>query len=108
MQPPVGIDAARNLPTDNKISFSMGQDSATLAEFESSVLDSEEQSDFPVPDGVTLYLGFISTEFHPNSAPEDATVYFTGIEGLPYDNSAGEVDFQATLAAYDARNAASP
>ena len=106
--PPVGINAARNLPTDNTVAFFMGQDSTTLAEFGSSVLDSEEQSDFPVPSGVTLYLGFLSTDVHPNAAPEDATLYVTGIEGPPYDNSAGEVDFDATLTAYDARNGGEP
>ena len=108
VQPPVGIVAARNLPTDNKVAFFMGQDSTTLAEFESSVLDNEDQSDFPMPSGVTLYLGFLPTDAHPNTAPRDATVYVAGIEGPPYDNSAGEVDFQATLEAYDARNGGDP
>ena len=99
-----GTSAARNLPADDKVAFFIGQDSTTLAEFERSVLDNEEQADFSAPSGITLYLGILPTDMHPNTAPEDATVYVSGIEGPPHDTSSGDVDFQASLAAYDAHS----
>lgn len=72
--PATGIENARNLPADDKVAFIIGQDSTTLAEFESSVLDSEDQADFPTPSGVTLYTAILPASLHPNTAPEDATL----------------------------------
>ncbi len=105
---PVGVDTARNLPADDKVAFILGQDSTTLAEFEGSVLANEEQADFPAPAGVTLYTGILPTSLHPNTAPEDATFYIGGIEGPPVNEASGDVDFHATLEAYDAHNDGEP
>lgn len=103
-----GMDQARNLPADGKIAFIIGQESSTLGEFMDSVLDNPEHADFPVPAGITLYTALLPADMHPNTAPDDAALYVSGIEGPPADQSAGNVNFQETLSAYDKKNGGKP
>lgn len=72
---------ARNLPEDGKILFILGQDSETLHDFKTQVLD--VAPDFPRPGGVTLYTNLVS-------AP---------LWGFyqPVEYGAGKIDFEGTL-----------
>ncbi|MCP8900969.1 family 31 carbohydrate-binding protein [Gilvimarinus xylanilyticus] len=87
---------AVNLPADDKVLYILGQDTSTLRDYKNQVGTSA-----PVPGGVTLYSSLLPVEVNANSAPADASLYVSGIEGPPVDNSNGEVDFAETLADYD-------
>ena len=105
----VAIDTefnSRNVPREQKVGFFMGQDTSTLRDFHSEVITNNAHQDFPLPAGVTLYTSILPTTLHANSAPNDANLYISGIEGPPADNDNGEVDFHETLAAYDGELAA--
>ena len=96
-------DQAINLPEDDKILFFMGQDTDTLREYNSEVLN--RNTDMPLPGGVTLYTSILpSAEDPSNTAPAGSTVYVSGIEGEPADEKNGAVNFQQTLSTYDAVN----
>lgn len=77
------LDAV-NLPPDDKVLFLIGQDSQTLAEFESEVLDADPA--FPQPGGVSLYTNIVGTPL--------AGLYQT------VDFGAGPTNFPQTLSEY--------
>ena len=96
---------AVNLPDNDKVLLMMGQDTTTLREYKSEVLDRD--AGMPVPGGVTLYSSILPTTLDGNnSAPNGATVYVAGIEGAPADTTNGELNFFETLPAYDGANGA--
>ncbi|MEN0038371.1 MAG: family 31 carbohydrate-binding protein [Cellvibrio sp.] len=92
---------AVNLPANNKVLFLMGQDTTTLRAYKTDVLTNPAHSTLPKPGGVTLYVSVLPKATHPNSAPANATMYVSGIEGPPVDNNNGEVNFTETLGDYD-------
>ncbi|WP_323815131.1 family 31 carbohydrate-binding protein [Cellvibrio sp. NN19] len=92
---------AVNLPANNKVLFLMGQDTTTLRAYKTDVLTNPVHSTLPKPGGVTLYVSVLPKATHPNSAPANATMYVSGIEGPPVDNNNGEVNFAETLGDYD-------
>ncbi|GAA2353637.1 hypothetical protein Cme02nite_46090 [Catellatospora methionotrophica] len=77
--------SGRNLPADGKIRFFMGQDSTTLAEYKSAVLDTDATA--PRPGGVTLYTNIVF--------PDALAGVNSGV-----DYGSGLVDFNATLGQY--------
>lgn len=92
---------AVNLPANNKVLFLMGQDTTTLRAYKTDVLTNPTHSTLPKPGGVTLYVSVLPKATHPNSAPANASMYVSGIEGPPVDNNNGEVNFTETLGDYD-------
>ncbi|MDI1462047.1 carbohydrate-binding protein [Catellatospora sp. KI3] len=85
---PTAANAAvsgRNLPANGQIRFFMGQDSTTLAEYKSQVLDTDATA--PRPGGVTLYTNIVF--------PDALAGVYTGV-----DYGSGLVDFNATLGQY--------
>ena len=92
---------SRNIPRNTKIAFFMGQDTTTLRTYKTEVLDNPDQYDMPAPAGITLYTSILPVALANNTAPSDANLYISGIEGPPADNGNGEVNFQESLAAYD-------
>ncbi|MDO3383633.1 family 31 carbohydrate-binding protein [Gilvimarinus algae] len=92
---------AVNLPADDKVLYILGQDTTTLRDYKNQVL-SQSGSSAPVPGGVTLYTSILPTEIHGNTAPDNASLYVSGIEGPPVDTANGEVNFAETLGDYDA------
>jgi len=92
---------AVNLPANNKVLFLMGQDTSTLRAYKTDVLTNPAHSTLPKPGGVTLYVSVLPKATHANSAPANATMYVSGIEGPPVDNNNGEVNFAETLGDYD-------
>lgn len=96
-----GSGGSTDADEEGAIAFFLGQDSGTLDDFATAVLDTPT-GNVRVPNGVTLYTALLSTSLHENSAPEGATLYLSGIEGPPADEGNGTVDFTATLARYDA------
>ncbi len=92
------------LPANGRVLLMMGQDTSTLRVYKSEVLNNPSHSDMPAPGGVTLYTSMIPTSAYRNSAPADAGMYVSGIEGPPTDESNGEVNFRETLDAYDEAN----
>jgi len=92
---------AVNLPANDKVLFIMGQDTTTLRQYKTDVLTNPTHSTMPKPGGVTLYVSVLPKATHANSAPADATMYVSGIEGPPVDNNNGEVNFTETLGDYD-------
>ncbi|MEL7449624.1 MAG: endo-1,3-beta-xylanase [Pseudomonadota bacterium] len=94
----------RNVPAKQKVLFVIGQDSDTLERFRKEVLEVPAHADMRIPGGVTLYTGMVPTFLHDNTAPKDATLYVSGIEGPPADYGNGNVDFSKTLAEYDEFN----
>jgi hypothetical protein len=92
---------AVNLPANDKVLFIMGQDTSTLRQYKADVLTNPAHSTMPKPGGVTLYVSVLPKATHTNSAPADATMYVSGIEGPPVDNNNGEVNFAETLGDYD-------
>ena len=97
---PSAIDDARNVPAGGRVAFYIGQETRTLRELREEVYLASNV--LPPPDGVTLYTGIGAANLVPNTAPDDATLYVSGIEGPPINNENGEVDFAATLEEYDA------
>lgn len=95
-----GIDDGRNVPSDGRVSFFLGQDTGTLEDFAAEVLDVAVEGT-RAPEGVTLYTSLLPTTLHPNDAPSGAAFYLSGIEGPPVDEGNGTVDFAATLSRYD-------
>ena len=92
---------SRNVPRNDKVAFIMGQDTTTLRHYKNDVLGNANQQDMPTPAGITLYTSILPVELANNTAPADASMYISGIEGPPADNGNGEVNFQESLAAYD-------
>ncbi|MFF3597092.1 glycoside hydrolase family 26 protein [Kitasatospora indigofera] len=88
-QPAQAAVSARNLPADGKILSIMGQDSDTLAQYKTDVVD-KASLNAPRPGGVTLYTNLVL-----GGSPEP----LAGIVG-PADWGAGRVDFNSTLAQY--------
>lgn len=78
------IDAV-NLPSAGKVMFMLGQDSGTLSDFKTDVLDTDPN--FPEPDGVTLYTNLAGSPL--------AGLY------QPVDFGVGRTYFPETLAEYD-------
>ncbi|MEV0559934.1 hypothetical protein [Dactylosporangium sp. NPDC050588] len=76
--------SAVNLPSGDRVLFYLGQDSSTLADFDTAVLDTDRG--FPVPAGVTLYTNLVGA---PMSGMFQPTNY-----------GAGDNDFPATLNTY--------
>ncbi|MCY1143750.1 DUF5010 C-terminal domain-containing protein [Actinoplanes sp. Pm04-4] len=72
---------ARNLPAGGRVLFYLGQDSTTLADLKTDVLDTDRR--FPRPAGVTLYTNLVGSP----------------MSGMfqPTDYGAGENDFPATI-----------
>lgn len=71
--PPAATVRAVNLPPDDKVLFYLGQDSTTLHDFRSEVLD--KTSTFPRPAGVTLYTNLVGA---PMSGMFQPTNYGSG------------------------------
>ncbi|XVV10069.1 carbohydrate-binding domain-containing protein [Actinoplanes sp. CA-131856] len=72
---------ARNLPPGGRVLFYMGQDSTTLHDLKTGVLDTDRR--FPRPAGVTLYTNLVGSP----------------MSGMfqPTDYGSGENDFPATI-----------
>ncbi|XVU22953.1 carbohydrate-binding domain-containing protein [Actinoplanes sp. CA-054009] len=72
---------ARNLPSGGRVLFYMGQDSTTLHDLKTDVLDTDRR--FPRPAGVTLYTNLVGSP----------------MSGMfqPTDYGSGENDFPATI-----------
>lgn len=96
------IDGGRNVPDGGRVAFYLGQDTGTLDAFATATLHPSKRPGVRRPDGVTLYTAVLPTTLHPNTAPAGASLYLAGIEGPPADEGNGAVDFDATLARYDA------
>jgi Family 31 carbohydrate binding protein len=92
---------AVNLPANNKVLFLMGQDTSTLRQYKTDVLTNPTHSSLQKPGGVTLYVSVLPKTLHANTAPANATMYVSGIEGPPVNNDNGEVNFAETLGDYD-------
>ncbi|MFD4025525.1 endo-1,3-beta-xylanase [Streptomyces sp. NPDC058576] len=83
------VPAARGVPADGKVMFVMGQDSDTLSDYRSDVLN-KSSLDAPAPGGVTLYTNLV---LGGTPAP------LAGMTG-PANWGAGTVDFGRTLREY--------
>ncbi|MEU9978855.1 endo-1,3-beta-xylanase [Streptomyces sp. NPDC051014] len=80
---------ARNLPADGKILPVMGQDSDTLSDYRTQVLDNSALN-APQPGGVTLYTNLVE-----GGSPAPLAGMFS-----PADWGSGTVDFNKTLGQY--------
>ncbi|NEA50748.1 endo-1,3-beta-xylanase [Streptomyces sp. SID10815] len=80
---------ARNLPADGKILPVMGQDSDTLSDYKTQVLDNTALN-APKPGGVTLYTNLVE-----GGSPAPLAGMFS-----PADWGSGSVDFTKTLSQY--------
>ncbi|MFD6534636.1 endo-1,3-beta-xylanase [Streptomyces sp. NPDC060184] len=81
--------AGRGVPADGKVMMVLGQDSDTLSDYRTAVLD-KPSLNAPAPGGVTLYTNLV---LGGSPAP------LAGMNG-PVDWGAGTVDFAKTLQQY--------
>ena len=92
------------LPERGKMAFIVGQDSITLSEFKSEVLDADPS--FPQPDGITLYTNLINGVFLAGLGADPFDEAGNLLPGFnletndAYDFGAGFFNFNDTLNQY--------